>query len=464
MSTQFDSQFEIRKSATLAALATYQNLARKDTEQLQQSLDKQVKEVLTYCFNNLTWYRDRFGKDFPEKVASRPLQEVLQDIPIMTKKDVQTSGNFLKVWIHGSRLDDYQSSSTSGSTGQPVSVLKHWPEYYTRHMAVRLLDADWQKSDLSKGFFSISQNKPAGVFDSYGEPYSYLGRTGPTTLVNISKLTKRDLLRIAEETKARNVSVNGALLRALAGEQLADSSLKVRFDQVLSFADPVDEQLREQVKAAFGAKICNRYSADEVGFLAIQCPDNDHLHALQFHNFIEIVDERGKPCQAGEVGRVIVTSLTNPAMPLVRYELGDLARWSEPCSSGITLPVLDPVITRTRDVMTDEKGGTFVPTSGKARFLAFPEITDFQIYIFEDAIAILLETKVELRTEAIQQVVQDVQKMFRSSLPVQVQMTTSLAWLGHWKRRLFYRAATPIPKHLQIDELKGLSVVLRPAV
>lgn len=462
MSTQFDSQFESRKSATLAALATYQNLARQKPEQLQQSLDKQVKEVLTYCFNNLTWYRDRFGKNFPEKVASRPLQEILQEIPIMTKKDVQTSGNFLKVWIHGSSLDDYQSSSTSGSTGQPVSVLKYWPEYLIRHMAVRLMDAEWQGTDSSKPFLSIAQNKPPGVFTSYGEPYDYLGNTGPLIVANISEITKRDLLRIAEETKAKNVSVNGVLLRALASEQVANPTLKVEFDQVLSFADPVDEDLRELVKEAFGAKICNRYSADEMGFLAIQCPDHEHLHALQFHNFIEIVDERGKPCQAGEVGRVLVTSLTNPAMPLVRYELGDQARWSEPCSSGISLPVLDPVITRTRDVMTDEKGRTFVPTSGKAKFLAFPEITDFQIYIFEDAIAILLETKAELRTEAIEQVVQDVQKMFRSSLPVQVQMTTSLAWLGHWKRRLFYRAEKPIPKKLQIKEFQALSTVLRP--
>src|SRR6202021_2920702 len=63
--------------------------------------------------------------------------------------------------------------------------------------------------------------------------------------------------------------------------------------------------------------------------------------------FLEVVDERGAPSRAGEMGRVLVTTLQNHLMPLVRYEIGDYAIVAtEPCICGRTLPALDRVIGR----------------------------------------------------------------------------------------------------------------------
>jgi phenylacetate-CoA ligase len=62
---------------------------------------------------------------------------------------------------------------------------------------------------------------------------------------------------------------------------------------------------------------------------------------------VEIVDEQGRPAAPGEMGRVLVTTLQNHLMPLVRYEIGDYAvAAGNRCSCGRTLPTLDRIVGR----------------------------------------------------------------------------------------------------------------------
>ena len=69
------------------------------------------------------------------------------------------------------------------------------------------------------------------------------------------------------------------------------------------------------------------------------------MHAEQ--SLVEIIDERGKPCRPGETGRLLVTNLTNQAMPLLRYDTGDFAQATEgPRPCGRTLPTFGAVIGR----------------------------------------------------------------------------------------------------------------------
>jgi phenylacetate-CoA ligase len=62
--------------------------------------------------------------------------------------------------------------------------------------------------------------------------------------------------------------------------------------------------------------------------------------------YAEILDDADRPCAPGEVGRVVVSTLHNYAMPLFRYDLGDLAEVGPPCECGRTLPVLNRIVGR----------------------------------------------------------------------------------------------------------------------
>lgn len=74
--------------------------------------------------------------------------------------------------------------------------------------------------------------------------------------------------------------------------------------------------------------------------MACQCPAHNHLHIDSEQVFLEVLNERGLPCEPGETGRVVVTPLYSTAQPLIRYEQGDLATLGPYCDCGSKLPVL----------------------------------------------------------------------------------------------------------------------------
>jgi phenylacetate-CoA ligase len=79
---------------------------------------------------------------------------------------------------------------------------------------------------------------------------------------------------------------------------------------------------------------------------------------------VEVLDERGAPCPPGKIGRVVVTALHNFAMPLIRYELGDLAEVGSACSCGRGLPVLRRILGRVRNTLLAADGKRYFPTFG----------------------------------------------------------------------------------------------------
>ena len=74
-----------------------------------------------------------------------------------------------------------------------------------------------------------------------------------------------------------------------------------------------------------------------------ECKDG-LLHSFIFWNYLEVLDKNNQPVREGEEGRVVVTNLFNYSMPLIRYEIGDLAILGpEMCSCGKMLPTLKKV-------------------------------------------------------------------------------------------------------------------------
>ena len=100
----------------------------------------------------------------------------------------------------------------------------------------------------------------------------------------------------------------------------------------------VSEQLspamRRRIETTTGARVAQNYGLNEIGLAAAQCAaGNYHVHVE--HCIAEIVDEAGAPCAPGVAGRLVLTALKNPAMPLLRYDSGDMARAvAGPCPCG----------------------------------------------------------------------------------------------------------------------------------
>lgn len=112
---------------------------------------------------------------------------------------------------------------------------------------------------------------------------------------------------------------------------------------------------REELKKHLGARIVESYGCTEVGPIAAECPEGS-MHVLADNVHVEIF--RGEqPVPDGEFGEIVVTSLSNRAMPLVRCRIGDCARLlPQPCACGRPLPVLAQLVGRASDLFLSADG------------------------------------------------------------------------------------------------------------
>jgi phenylacetate-CoA ligase len=114
-------------------------------------------------------------------------------------------------------------------------------------------------------------------------------------------------------------------------------------------------------RSVFSLEIKDVYSTEEIGYIALQSPASEQLLVQSESVLVEIIDDKGRPCPPGKIGRVIVTPIHAFAMPLLRFELGDLAEVGGPAACGRTLPVIERVIGRMRHMLRLPTGETFYP-------------------------------------------------------------------------------------------------------
>jgi len=448
-----DQAFLNRREAVLNNLQRFQTLARADADQRELAIQQSLVRLIRVARKS-TWWQTRLEP--LGQVGNLRLNQILQQLPVLTREEVQTYSKWMQIFIPGSTPEQYFETSTSGSTGKPVTISKYMPGINRQHLAIQLMDAIWQKRNLAAPMAYIRNNTETYKTEGQQEPFCYIAETGPAHFKQLPNSNIRELLEFLAENEIENLLLNGVVTRILAKEQLANPYPGLKLAQILSWADRVDESLRELVREAFNAKICDRYSSEEFGYLAIQCPEAEHLHALQFHNFIEILDQENKPCKPGQLGRVVVTGLRSFGMPLIRYELGDLASWAEPCQHGIKLPVFEPNITRIRDAEIDDDGTIRLPRINRTLLAKAPGILDYQVVKFNDQIIALYRASRVLSESDISQIKSEVAEALNKTLPVEVLTDSNLDWLKLWKRKIIVNINQPAPDPVTLDALKAM--------
>jgi len=121
---------------------------------------------------------------------------------------------------------------------------------------------------------------------------------------------------------------------------------------IISNAEPLYEHVRERLERTFQCAVYDTYGATEGAFMGFECSAG-RMHMSSDFGLVEILREDGTECEPEELGRVVVTGLTNRAMPLIRYVNGDTASWARPeaCPCGCAFPVIERIEGRTDDLI-----------------------------------------------------------------------------------------------------------------
>ncbi|NQU71844.1 MAG: phenylacetate--CoA ligase family protein, partial [Rhodospirillales bacterium] len=230
----------------------------------------------------------------------------------------------------------------------------------------------WHKRDLGKKLAVIRYLEKSKAMAPNGQESENWGPAaamlyldpGPMVLLNIASKLKDQADWLVRHNPEYLLSYPSNLLAL--GEYFENSNLTLpALRQVCTVSELVSDRLRDTMRRVWNVPVKDLYSCEEAGCLAHQCPDHDHYHVQSENIYLEIVDENGAPCPAGETGRVLITTLHNFATPLIRYEVGDYAEWGPQCPCGRGLPVITRIHGRRRNRLALPNGNSEFPYLGE---------------------------------------------------------------------------------------------------
>lgn len=126
---------------------------------------------------------------------------------------------------------------------------------------------------------------------------------------------------------------------------------------VITTSETVTVEARRVIEEAWGCRLWDRYGAVEGCLFASQC-EHGRYHVSPDVGIIEILDREGQPAPPGTLGEVVATGLHNTLQPLIRYRLGDAARWAidQSCACGRSMPILEEIEGRFEDICVTRDG------------------------------------------------------------------------------------------------------------
>lgn len=338
-------------------------------EQLLAHQFEQLRLLIGHARAQVPFYRDHMQRALMFSFAGVNAAS-FKRWPILKRADLQQSGQALLARTCPPEHGGLVWQKTSGSTGEPV-------RFATSALGALFQDALnlrahlWYGLDFRRKFGSIRISELSAHADDWGSVTRGTFATGPSVWIALNEDVDRQLDWLLREQPAYLMS-RGHTLHSLIHASLARGVRPVGLVALLSYADKPPDDLRILAERAWGVPVFDGYSANEVGPIALQCPEHGKLHVQSENLLVEVLREDGSDCAPGEIGRVVITDLHNFAMPMIRYEIGDYAEAGAPCACGRGLPVLARIAGRATHMAVDAAGRRFWPLTNSQVWLDTP--------------------------------------------------------------------------------------------
>ena len=138
----------------------------------------------------------------------------------------------------------------------------------------------------------------------------------------------------------------------LFSKYIKDNNLKIprSVKYIELMGEYLSEAYRYLIEETFRVPIANQYGARETNAIGLECPYRN-MHQVDKNILIEILNDNDEPVCGAEEGNVVVTNLTNNAMPIIRYRLGDRGRYilNRECRCCSDHPILQITAGRVTD-------------------------------------------------------------------------------------------------------------------
>jgi phenylacetate-CoA ligase len=294
----------------------YDALERRDPAQREADLNAALPRLIAAAKAHAPAYRDSLAKVRPEDITDR---RALVDLPLIRKSDLvelqhrnPPFGGFAAVPVAG-------LARIFASPGPIYELEARRPDFF--RMARALYAAGIRPGDLVHNAFSYHLTPAGAMLDSAAQAL------GCPVIAAGTGQTEQQVRTI---TDLRPVAYIGtpSFLKILfdrAAEQGADISC---LKKALVGAEAFPAALRQEISGR-GVAALQCYGTAELGLIAYEtsAPDGSVCDGMIIDEgvIVELVHPgTGDPVPPGEVGEVVVTTLT-PEYPLIRFATGDLS-------------------------------------------------------------------------------------------------------------------------------------------
>lgn len=303
---------------------------------------ERLTRLLDHAYRRAPYYRELFHQHGLRPSDVSRLED-LDRLPVLPKETVRDRGPSLMAEGAGERLIERR---TSGSTGIPLVVYVAPATRDAWGAAARRTQRWW---GLQIGMRRIKLINPRGKATRTLRRQEWLMNHAEHSVFELDEPSLERLYQRAVRFRCEILGGYPSALVYFAQYVATRGAGRLALRAIATTAEvlfPDQQQLLERV---FGCPVINEYGSSECGFLAGTCPSGS-LHIAAENAVVEFVPVAGD--QGGEACELIVTDLTNTAMPLIRYRIGDLGAPGDPCACGRALPVLRLRVGRTEDLVT----------------------------------------------------------------------------------------------------------------
>jgi phenylacetate-CoA ligase len=302
-----------------------------------------LKTILRHAFDNSPFYRRRFEKAGITPEDIRDLSD-LQRLPVTTREDLRDPDSMIAKGLTKSRLI---RSHTSGSTGRVTTTYFDRRAWKTGKILLKL------RARVACG---VRPWDRLALFQEGHQPNSWPRQV---LLRKRSFSILEALPEILPEVQAYAPTVLygfPSYLMRLA--QVAGGKIAPRL--IFTSGEMLDGETRRTIEKHFQAPVFDVYGCTELKEIAWECPLRDGYHINSDRLVVEA--QQSEDLTAGATSTLLVTSLYNFGMPLIRYQLGDTGRLIETmCPCGRGFPLMAPALGRSVDYFALPDGTTVSP-------------------------------------------------------------------------------------------------------
>ena len=299
-----------------------------------------LADTLRYAATHAPFYRERLPPRLPERLDGGTAEAALSRLPF-------TDGTMVRDWRQFLCVPERRLSAvhtTSGTAGPPKVVAFTWRE-------LQRLVTIWAIG------LRIDHRGPMRVLVALPSTHGlWIGTTSATRAIEragglpipVGTPHPRETLDWMRRFEPNMIVSSPSYVSALT-RQAEREGYRLALDRITLGGEPLDDERRERISRYWSAPVSDSYGATEIGGpQTISLPGCAGLHLNELQLVTEIVEPDGE--RAAEEGDLVFTTLKREAMPLVRYRVGDRARWVS-CDCGLPLRCIE-LLGRTDDTIT----------------------------------------------------------------------------------------------------------------